>query len=198
METFLIAMLPNLIGDRATFNVHSHQGKGDLLAKLGARLRGYSKWLPSNFKIFVIVDRDFDNCSNLKARLERDAAQAKLKSRTAGAGWNFVSRIAIEELEAWYFGDWDSVIAAYPRVGKNIPTQAAYRDPDNIAGGTWETLERILQRSHYFPTGLRKLEIAREVGARFDSDRCSSRSFAIFRQAILEAVSVRTPPEDVR
>jgi hypothetical protein len=82
------------------------------------------------------------------------------------------------------------MVAAYPKVSKNIPAQAAYRDPDSIAGGTWEALERILQRSHYFPSGLRKLEIAREIGGRFDCNNCSSPSFLAFRNAVLEAVGV--------
>jgi Domain of unknown function (DUF4276) len=160
METFLMAILPGLIAGRATFSVHSHQGKSDLLGKLGARLRGYAKWIPNSYKIFVIVDRDSDNCQTLKAVLELHATQANLVSRSTGVAqtsWNFVSRIAIEELEAWYFGDWSSMIAVYPKVSKNIPAQAPYRDPDSISGGTWEALERILQRSHYFPSGLRKL-----------------------------------------
>ncbi len=33
-------------------------------------------------------------------------------------------------------------------------------DPDAIPGGTWEAFERVLQRSGYFQTGLRKLEAA--------------------------------------
>jgi hypothetical protein len=190
METFLMAILPNLIGGRATFSVHSYQGKGDLLGKLGARLRGYAKWIPNTCKIFVVVDRDSANCTALKAVLEQHAAQANLVSRSTGGYWNFVSRIAIEELEAWYFGNWDSMIAAYPKVAKNVPAQASYRDPDAIAGGTWEALERILQRSHYFTGGLRKLELAQEIGSRFDSNNCSSRSFSVFREAVLEAVGV--------
>jgi Domain of unknown function (DUF4276) len=191
METFLMAILPRLIEGRATFSVHSHQGKSDLLGKLGARLRGYAKWIPNNYKIFVIVDRDSENCQALKAVLEQHAAQANLVSRSmaaAEAGWNFVSRIAIEELEAWYFGDWPSMIAAYPKVNKRIRAQAQYRDPDSIAGGTWEALERILQRSHYFPGGIRKLEIAQEIGSRFECSNCTSRSFSVFREAVIEAV----------
>jgi hypothetical protein len=189
MEIFLMAILPRLIEGRATFAVHSYQGKGDLLSKLGARLRGYAKWIPDNYKIFVLVDRDSADCHALKQTLEQQAAQANLVSRSMGGDWNFVSRIAIEELEAWYFGNWGSVSACYPKVSTNIPNQAAYREPDNIGGGTWEALERILQRNHYFPGGLRKLEIAANVGAHFDCDNCSSPSFTAFRQAVLEAVS---------
>jgi hypothetical protein len=70
----------------------------------------------------------------------------------------------------------------------NTRGQAQYRDPDSIAGGTWEALERILQRSHYFPGGIRKLEIAQEIGSRFDCGNCTSRSFSVFREAVIEAV----------
>ncbi len=38
MEAFLDELLPDLLGDRATFRIHTHQGKYDLLGKLSARL----------------------------------------------------------------------------------------------------------------------------------------------------------------
>ena len=60
------------------------------------------------------------------------------------------NRIVMEELEAWNFGDWEAVRAAYPRVSKGVPRQVGYRDPDAIAGRTWEAFERIMKRSGYF------------------------------------------------
>jgi len=48
--------------------------------------------------------------------------------------WQVVNRIAIEELEAWYFGNWPAVVATYPNVPENIPGKAPYRNPDAIAG----------------------------------------------------------------
>lgn len=190
MELFLTALLPRILKGKATFAVHPYQGKSDLLAKLGGRLRGYARWIPDTYRILVLIDRDGQNCKDLKTLLENEAAQAKLTSRRVKpGGWNFASRIAIEELEAWYFGSWQAVIAAYPRVGQNIPSQAAYRDPDKIAGGTWEAFERVLQRGNYFLGGLRKLEIAREIGTHFDHESCSSQSFAAFRDVVVEAIS---------
>jgi hypothetical protein len=41
-------------------------------------------------------------------------------------------------------------ISIYPRVSKSTPERAKYRDPDAIAGGTWEAFERILQNAGYF------------------------------------------------
>ncbi len=41
MEAFLRALLPRLLPQDRTFEVHPSQGKRDLLGKLEARLRGY-------------------------------------------------------------------------------------------------------------------------------------------------------------
>ena len=80
------------------------------------------------------------------------------------------------------------MLAAYPRVPARIPRQAAYRDPDAIRGGTWEAFERILKRHGYFRIGLSKIEAARSIAAHVDPEHHRSRSFAAFRDAILEAV----------
>ena len=49
MEAFLRSLLPRLLPHDRSFEVHSFQGKSDLLGKLQARLRGYAKWLPDNW-----------------------------------------------------------------------------------------------------------------------------------------------------
>jgi hypothetical protein len=77
---------------------------------------------------------------------------------------------------------------AYNRVPTSIPNQAAYRQSDAVAGGTWEALERVLQRAGYFSSGLRKLEAAQAIGEHFDPALASSPSFIAFREAILDAV----------
>ena len=191
MEAFLAAILPMIIGDRATFAVHVHQGKSDLLKKLGARLRAYAKWLPENMRIVVLVDEDREDCLQLKRRLEKDAALAGLHTRASrgGPNWQVVNRIAVEELEAWFFGEWAAVQGAFPGVPATVTTQAAYRQCDAIAGGTWEALERILNRHGYFKTGLRKVEAARNIGTCFNQDACISPSFATFRNALTEALA---------
>lgn len=40
MEAFLRALLPRLLPQGRTFEVHAFQGKGDLMDKLETRLRG--------------------------------------------------------------------------------------------------------------------------------------------------------------
>lgn len=191
MEAFLRALLPRLLPKDRTFEVHPFQGKDDLLGRLEARLRGYAAWLPEDWRIVVVVDRDDDDCRDLKQRLEVIAQRAGLRSRSRAGGlpWRLVNRIAVEELEAWYFADWEAVRAAYPRVPAGIPHRQAFRDPDAIAGGTWEAFERVMRKYGYFKGGLAKIEAARAIGAGVDPARSRSRSFAVFQQALAEAVA---------
>ncbi|MDR3090002.1 MAG: DUF4276 family protein [Desulfobulbaceae bacterium] len=152
-----------------------------------ARLKGYASCLKDSWRILVLVDRDDNNCVELKAKLEEMAAKAGLLTKSAASQeqhFQVINRIAIEELEAWFFGDWASVQAAYPRVSAAISKKAGFRDPDAIGGGTWEALERVLKRAGYFSGGLRKIELARSVAAHMQPNRNSSRSFQVFASAI--------------
>ena len=190
MESFLSVLLPRFLPDGSTFEIHPFQGKGDLLQRLEPRLRGYRKWLPDDWRLIVLVDRDNDDCRQLKEQLEQSAGRAGLSTRSAARGsggdWQLVNRIAIEELEAWYFGDWQAVRAAYPKVSDAVPKRSGYRDPDAIGGGTSEAFERILKSNGYFTTGLRKMQAARAIAAHIEPDRNRSRSFARFWEAITE------------
>ncbi|MHB1352241.1 MAG: DUF4276 family protein [Thiobacillus sp.] len=191
MEAFLRALLPRLLPAGRTFEVHTFQGKSDLLGKLEKRLRGYAAWLPPDWRVLVVVDRDDDDCRDLKQRLERISQRAGLLSRTCtnGGPWQIVNRIAIEELEAWYFGDWEAIRAIYPRVAPSIPQRQGLRDPDAIAGGTWEAFERVMRKHGYFKGGLTKIEAARSIGAEIDPARNCSGSFQTFHQALVEALA---------
>jgi hypothetical protein len=185
MEAALRVVVPKIIGD-LSFEVYPYQCKQDLLNKLPARLRGYAAWLPGDWRVVVIVDRDDDPCGRLKGQLESLAQQAGLRTRTQHGAERaqIVNRLAVEELEAWFFGDWEAVRAAYPKVKANIPAKQGYRDPDAITGGTWECLERVLQRGGYFRTGLRKIEAARTIAQQIEPQRNRSKSFQMFRDAL--------------
>jgi hypothetical protein len=117
------------------------------------------------------------------------AAELHARSRAGQPPWQLANHVAIEELEAWYFGDWAAVCSAYPRVSTAIPSKRGFRDPDAIRGGTWEAFVRILQRHGYFETGLRKIEAARAIGAHVDPGRNRSRSFVRFHRVIGEATA---------
>jgi hypothetical protein len=127
MEAFLRGLLPRLLPEGRSFEIHAFQGKHDLLRKLAPRLRGYARWLPPDWRVLVVVDRDDDECRALKARLDGIALDSGLRIDRTHADWQLVNRIAIEELEAWYFGDWAAVKASYPRVPARIAGQQAYR-----------------------------------------------------------------------
>lgn len=191
MEAFLRGLLPRVLPGNKTFDLHAFQGKSDLLGKLGARLRGYARWLPDDWSIIVLIDRDGDDCVRLKQHLERIARQSGMRTRSVSGGspWQLANRIAIEELEAWYFGDWQAVREVYPKASSTVRNQHGYRDPDGIAGGTWEAFERVLQRHGYFKQGLRKVEVARALGMHIDCERSDSLSFRHFHEVLMEAVT---------
>ena len=142
------------------------QGKPDLLLKLGSRLKGYAPWITEDFRILVLVDRDNDDCRQLKKQLDAISRRAGLVTKTNSINGYFqvINRIVIEELEAWYFGDPVALHNAYPKLPMNLHKNSRYRNPDSIANGTWENLERILQRAGYFPSGLSKIHpLASEI-----------------------------------
>lgn len=191
MEAFLQGLLPRLLPAGCSFEIRVFRGKRDLMRQLESRLRGYRSRLFDEFRLIVMVDRDQDDCRTLKAQLEDAAGGAGLRTRSQSSGdrWQVVNRIVVEELEAWYFGDWEAVRSAFPRVSSTVPNQRRYRRPDAIRGGTWEAFERVLQRHGYFRTGLRKIEAARNIAPKIDPERNSSPSFATFRDALVEAAA---------
>jgi hypothetical protein len=190
MEAALSHLVPKLLGPDFSFSVYPHQGKRDLLKELPARLRGYRRWVPEDWGIVVLIDADGQDCMEQKTALEDMARQAGFVTRSTAQGGRFqvLNRLAIEELEAWFFGDVDALCEAYLGIPPLLGERAAYRDPDAIRGGTWEALERELQKAGHHPGGLSKIKAAREISACMKPDRNRSRSFQMFRQRILDLV----------
>ncbi|MBN1322409.1 MAG: DUF4276 family protein [Methanotrichaceae archaeon] len=196
-EAALQNLVPKILGSSATFNIHPHQGKSDLLSKLPMLMKSYAKWLPDDYRIVVLVDEDRCSCKALKEQMERAACDAGLITRTmAGSRYSHsrfqvLNRIAVEELEAWFFGDPVALNQAYPKIPKTLGGRSKYRDPDSINGGTWESLERELKRVGYFQGGLRKTEAAKNITSHMEPDINSSKSFQIFRDGLKEMVKWR-------
>ena len=123
----------------------------------------------------------------LKRQLDDAATAAGLITKGAaapGVGFHVVNRIVVEELESWFFGDVEAVRQAYPKVPESLARKAKYRDPDAIAGGTWEALFRELKRVSYYGDRFPKIEVARNVAKFMYPDRNRSGSFQAFRRAI--------------
>jgi hypothetical protein len=203
MEVALALLLPKMLRPGIRAELRQFQCKDELLKRLPDRLKAYAQWLPADAAVLVVVDRDDDDCRELKSRLDEMARTAGLVTRTEagktarGAAsktrgttaaeevrFQVINRIAIEELESWFFGDWVAVCEAYPKMPASLPSRAGFRDPDAIKGGTWEALEREFQKKGYFGQGLRKMELAREVAARMDPLRNRSGSFGCLKAAL--------------
>ncbi len=190
MERFLEHFLPRVLPESWTFEIHAFQGKPDLLNNIGARLKAYKTWLPENFRVLVLVDRDADDCRRLKDDLERAAQSTGLRTKTRHPGrWQVANRVVIEELEAWYFGDWQAARTAFSGLPENTHRKTPFQDPDAIVGGTWEAFERLLQRAGHYPAGLAKVEAAGLMGQYLDPASNRSRSFQVFYETLMEAAA---------
>ena len=159
-EVALRNILPRIVSAEVTFEIRTFEGKHNLLARLPDRLRGYARWIDAaDTRVVVLIDEDREDCQALKQQLEDAAAAAGLATKTVAApgGPFFVlNRIAIEELEAWFFGDGEALTSAYPGVPGTLAARAPFRDPDAVVGGTWERLEKVLQRAGYHRAGPRQ------------------------------------------
>ena len=169
---------------------HVFEGKDDMLEELPKHLKG-DQWIRNNGRIIVLVDEDREDCHELKAHLERAAHEAGFvtKSRAApNEDFQIVNRIAIEELEAWFFGDVEALHAAYPRIPKNLQSKAKYRDPDAIQGGTSEALEHLLIQKNYYRGRIPKPTVAQNIAQHMQPSRNRSKSFQVFVEGLKACV----------
>ena len=178
-----------MIRSEDSFSIHPFNGKKDLLGKLPGRLRAYKKWIPRDYRIVVLIDRDRDDCTLLKKQMEKIAIEAGLLTKSSSpddGNFQVLNRIAIEELEAWFLGDVEALAAAYPGVPLTLGTKERYRDPDAVVN-TWEALERVLQQAGY-PGPLQKIRSASEISKGMVPERNRSASFQSFYTGILACI----------
>lgn len=190
MAAALEQILPKLTNDTSVkTRIIDHGSKTKLLSDISSRMQRYAQRSLEDIRVIVLVDRDSDDCRVLKRRLEDAALAANLKTKSSTFGtikFNVVNRIVVEELEAWFFGDVNAIRTAYPRVPVNLGSSAKFREPDAIAGGTWEALLRVLQKAGYYQgqRSLPKIEVARRVAAGMQPERNRSRSFLAFTSGL--------------
>lgn len=121
-------LIPKIIGDNHTFNVHSYKGVGRIPKNLGVKgdaskrilldqlprlLRGYGTTFasyPQGYPAAVILVCDLDDKCLKVFRQELfnilDTCNPKPETRFC---------IAVEEGEAWFLGDIPAIKAAYPK-----------------------------------------------------------------------------------
>lgn len=188
-------LLPRMLPAKTSYRILVFQGKDDLLKQLPARLRAYASWINDEYRIVVTVDEDRQDCHTIKNQLEKICAQSGLitKTRIRKPGFQVLNRIIIEELEAWFIGDINAILQAYPRVPNTFSNWKKFRDPDAVPGGTWKSLEQSLQRYGYFTGGYAKIQAAREISAHMDPLNNRSKSFQVFRDGLLALLSPLLP-----
>jgi hypothetical protein len=195
MEETLNILRPQLIDHSVSFKIINHGSKQKLLSDLPARMRGYAQRLANeDIRVLVAVDRDNDQCHILKRRLELAASSAALSTKSnpdARGHFRIVNRIVIEELEAWFFGDVPALCRAYPGVPESLSMKAGLRDPDAIAGGTWERLLKVLQEAGHYRSAenLPKIEVARKVASAMNVSASRSQSFNHFVSGLRSLLS---------
>lgn len=196
-------MLESLIPEGHTFKVISYKGIGRIPKNLDSKsdpqkriflnqiprlLKGYGKAFdryPAEYKACVIVVCDLDN-RDLNAFISD--LQRILDNCIPKPSAEFC--IAVEEGEAWFLGDIDAVIQAYPNAKKAILD--AYQN-DSICG-TWEVMAdavfpggaTTLKLLGWQKTGLEKSNWSKNVTPRMNLENNLSPSFNHFRQTILE------------
>ncbi|MFN0036429.1 MAG: DUF4276 family protein [Saprospiraceae bacterium] len=182
-EAALQNILP-AIAPSCSFKTHVFEGKHNLLRRLPNILSGYKSWIGAESKVIVLVDRDNDDCKKLKNDLNDIAEKAGLRIKSRDADFQVINRIAVEELEAWFIGDPNAVREAYPKVSKNFERTQKFRNPDAVAGGTGEAFEKLLQRAGYYPTGMPKIEVARNISIHMNPEKNNSQSFKTFVDSV--------------
>lgn len=197
------ALLPVVIGPQGephTWRVHPYKGIGRLPAGLSAKadpskralldqlprlLTGYGKSAGID-AVVVVVDSDRRDCNAFLGELKN----LLLKCHPAP---NTLFRLAIEEMEAWFLGDRQALLAAYPRAKTNV----LQRYKQDSVCGTWELLAdaihpgglaAILKGGWPLP-GQAKHEWAEKIAPRMNVEHNQSPSFCKFRDGLRRLVA---------
>lgn len=178
------------------WRVHSYKGIGHipkdlrrnidpakrvLLGQLPRLLQGYGRtpWVDA---VVVVVDTDKRDCKDFLAEL--DALAASCVPRPAIV----LFRLAIEEIEAWYFGDKVALTTAYPKAKPEV-LRAYVQDS---ACDTWERLadaiypggSATIKKAGWPLPGQVKAEWAQKIGPLLDPERNLSPSFCKLRDGL--------------
>ncbi len=202
-ELLLQVLTPRLLGPNGaahTWRLHRYKGVGRLprglkpnsdsskrilLDQLPRLLSGFAK-TPWVDKIVVVLDVDRRPCAEFLSEL-RNAAQG------CGAGAKTLFRLAIEEIEAWYLGDREAILAAYPRAKLYVLGKYAQ---DSVCG-TWELLADAihptgsvgLRKVGWTAIGQAKHEWASKIGPLMSLNDNASPSFKKFRDSLTALAS---------
>lgn len=177
-----------------TYGIHGFKGLGKiplnvnrlsqvkskrLLTDLPGYLKGIDaslKNMPGKKAVFVILDSDNENCSELKHSLVQMYQTLEIQVEV-------IFCIALEETEAWLLGDSEALLKAYPMAKRSLMQKYVQ---DSVVG-TWECLADIVYKGglkalkksavSYYEIGAFKIECAENIGKWLDIRKNSSQSF---------------------
>lgn len=201
-EKLLQVLLPKLIGPQGnphTWRLHAYKGIGRipsglvtkadpakriLLDQLPKLMRGYGK-TPGIDAVVIVLDADKRECSEFLSDLKTAAAACNPTPNT-------LFRLAIEEIEAWYFGDRDALLKAYPRAKLDVLGKYV----QDSACDTWELLadavytggSAAIKKTGWPLPGQVKHEWAIKIGPLMNPDRNISPSFGKLRDGLRQLV----------
>ena len=201
-KALLDLLLPKIVGEYGnphTWRVHPYKGIGRIppdmkgkqdpvkrmmLDQLPRLLRGYGK-TPGIDAVVVVLDNDTRDCERFLRELRRLQKNCKPAPNT-------LFRLAIEEIEAWYFGDRDALLSGYPKARKRKLNEYVQ---DSLCG-TWEKLADAIypggvtavKKIGWPKPGQIKHEWARQIGPHMDPAKNSSPSFGKLRDGLLRLV----------
>jgi hypothetical protein len=202
-------LVPKIIGNSHTFNVHAYKGIGHIPRGLASRsdpgkrilldqlprlLRGYGQAFAQygvDYPAAVILVGDLDDRCLKAFRQELDDI---LNSCNPRPTTRFC--IAIEEGEAWFLGDVPAVKTAYPKAKDTVLSE--YRN-DSICG-TWELLANAvysggataLAERGWRSVGEEKSRWAEAISPHMDVMNNASPSFIRFRETLLDLSGAAT------
>ncbi len=196
-------LLPAVIGPHGephTWRVHPYKGIGRLPAGLSVKadpskralldqlprlIKGYGKSAGVD-AVVVVVDSDRRDCKAFLGELKNLALECHPAPNT-------LFRLAIEEMEAWFLGDRQALLAAYPRAKSDV----LQRYKQDSVCGTWELLAdaihpggsvAILKAGWPLP-GQVKHEWAEKIAPRMNVEHNLSPSFCKFRDGLRRLVA---------
>lgn len=190
MGVLMSGLLPRWL-PQVPVEVIEFQGVHDFMRNVPRRLAGLRYEVDSGTRIALIRDRDDEDCHALIESMRTMALAAGLTVDRAGEDRGHVlCRLACEELEAWFFGDVNALTACFPRVPSTLAERAAFRDPDDVRGGTWEQLHHVLQQAGHSKGRFSKREVALQMAQRMSVEHNRSRSFQVTMQGLRRLAEV--------
>ena len=204
-ERLLAQLLPQILGEQGaphTWRLKAYKGigrlprglagKGDpakriLLDQLPRLLRGYGK-TPGIDAVVVVLDTDRRDCKAFLQELHSLAESCSPRPHT-------LFRLVIEEMEAWYLGDREALLKAFPRAKREVLD----RYVQDSACGTWELLAdavyvggvTAIKKAGWPRPGELKHEWAEKIGPFMGLQENLSPSFGKFRDGLSRLI---TPP----